>query len=221
MASWEILFRKRAKKIYYMLSHSPVTVENLEVITYTMVEKLTYHDKLLDKFDIYNTARFIIELLMGQVIPENGIHLREKIWDMTFQLTQLVYKYRTTLNSWDIVNMYKLYLELPVTATFDEDGNPIGVKRPNSYYSFSSTVNQKLPEFLRWKSMWDLWYENDPAVHNEGVGNLTVWLPRETLEDVMSFKPLTKANIYCLKDIHDTSNCSKCQQTRYQSNYRC
>lgn len=38
---------------------------------------------------------------------------------------------------------------------------------------------------LRQQKVWDLWYENDPAKDIDGIGNLTVWLPKEIVEDVL------------------------------------
>lgn len=112
-----------------------------------------------------------------------------KIWiDVIFVIAKVWYETNRLVDIRHIVDLYHSFRGQ--TFTKDDIGNYLGYKtgrfdrlRIDDTRKFFGLVRRGM-----WKveMMWELWDEHDPAVYKEGVGNMTVWFPRETLEDVIA-----------------------------------
>lgn len=116
-----------------------------------------------------------------------------KIWiDVVFVIAKVWYKTKKLVDIRHIVDLY--YEFRGRTFTKDDIENSLGYKtgrfdqlRIDDTKKFFGLVRRGM-----WKVeiMWELWDENDPAMYKEGVGNLTVWFPRETIEDIIALTPI-------------------------------
>lgn len=65
----------------------------------------------------------------------------------------------------------------------------IGLYDQGVWFNFQSIIDEDVNILIKRErkreEVWELWYQNDPVIHRDGVGNFIVWLPREMVEDIL------------------------------------
>lgn len=108
------------------------------------------------------------------------------MWDVIPSLLYIWFRFRRFISAEEFIDCYRVHLLLEdyrcAISLGSENDSVL-----SSMQSFYSDLEHDIPAIVERREMWELWYQNDPEVHKEGVGNRVVWLPREMVEDVISF----------------------------------
>lgn len=156
--------------------------------------RLSHHNILSQECSYENMIGVIDEILSGVigVSPEGYSILCSTVtWTVVFGLLQIWYKCRHVLSIAEVIHIYN---ECPFQV------ERCGVKHSGSTSHDRTTAGgllkffyaklfNALPYIELGRHVWSLWYENDPDLHTDGVGNFVVWLPREMVEDVLNLLP--------------------------------
>lgn len=134
-------------------------------------------------------AKIVLDGLFAPDITNACIPSCSPHWVVLLTLMQICYIFRNKLEVNEIVDLYKVYREKPEGFGVDdkvgyENGTPVPLFILQRFYVL---LTHDWKNIKKRDMMWELWCEIDPEEHIEGVGNRVVWLPKEMVEDVMSF----------------------------------
>lgn len=135
---------------------------------------------------LYISINNAICLLMGEDSIPFPLPEFCPVIEVAMEIVKLQYNFSDKLSVEDAVTMYKMYSGVIYDHKFAPD---MGYKSRGDVYGECEAFYQRsvllVDDFLRSKSMWEMWKEIDPEFHQDGIGNLTVWLPTEVVEDTL------------------------------------
>lgn len=160
-----------------IISHElPHIVDNME-------KRLKKWKKSLDPdFKIYPALMTVIASLVSTV--DRPIPYYAMVWMAAIPIVQLYYESRKWISLNDIILMYRTECGLKTGEYVNES-----MHRQGAYYetifNFHDKAMRTIKQHVRELAIYDLWDEIDPEKFDTGVGNLTVWIPREIVEDII------------------------------------
>lgn len=147
------------------------------------------------EYNLLHTMNRILKLLYGQV-ETFSFPPWKSAWHVYFGIAVAWYECEMKVTLEDVVDFYCQYKgrrfdtgEVNYSLGYDgmeDDLRPEAEDVDEFWILFRTQVDTMA---LR-REMWELWYQNDPAVNKEGIGNYTVWFPREIVEDIVQFFPI-------------------------------
>lgn len=164
---------------------------------------------------LYTSISNAICLLMGEESIPFPLPEFCPVIEVAMEIVRLQYNFSDKLSVGDTVTMYKMYSGVIYDHKFASD---MGYKSrgdvPDECEAFYQRSVLLMDDFLRSKYMWEMWKEIDPEFHQDGIGNLTVWLPTEVVEDTLELvyartfyekrkkdeEELSKLNYYAMDD---------------------
>lgn len=126
------------------------------------------------------TMEFIRQKGLGNRKSMSGIF--DRMHHAIIAFTKIWIKYQDCIDAEYIVSSYK-------GVTFQR------------FHNFGESIKKKVLQLHLENTMWDMWDEIDPETSPDGIGNLTVWLPREMVEDVICLTRAVKVERKLFPDI--------------------
>lgn len=179
-----IHFAKNAPRKQRVIHKTDVTPRSFAYGIRYIMEKCYTDDPEKIK-DIVSSGKVIIKDLMLIDPQKYDIDVDRVMWKVVLTLLQIWYILSEFVTIGEVIHYYGIH---SAVSWGNIDNPPLGSRYgEEEMRDFYTDLCHDIPKIVTEKAMWELWYENDPATSPDGVGNCTIWLPREMVEDVMSF----------------------------------
>lgn len=183
------------RKYSYTNTHmlAGITPDEFREIVRLSEEAMRQCQNPLDSdFSFEGTIYKLISLLTVPGTFDKTISTYEEVWDTLYLLAEECYRYRHQVTVEEVAWLYRQYRHLSPGDMFTVASIRSEHLKLDSgdMCTFRESLRHDIPIYAKRKTMWNLWEQNDPSVDLNGIGNLTVWFPREIVEDVLLMNTL-------------------------------